>query len=138
MPDARAVALAVRLCPPLAALGPIRKAGGSDVADREMWRANPSYEVIPLRALGQVDALRRRVRRELGAVRTPLLVIHALHDHVAPPASADEIVRRVASPLVRQVALPRSFHIVAMDLERARVADEVIHFLAPLLDAPVA
>jgi carboxylesterase len=125
----RALVAGLRRAPMLAALlRPIRKRGGSDIADREMKARNPSYPVIPLRALVELDRIREIARAELPEVRTPLLAIHAIHDHVAPFRSMAEIAARAAG-VVRAVALARSYHVIAIDVERDVVAGEVGTFL---------
>jgi carboxylesterase len=131
MPAARGLVAALRSSPRLAAtLRPLRKRGGSDIADRAAKARNPSYPVIPLRALVELDRFRAIVRAELPAVRAPLLALHARHDHVAPYASMAEIASRVGSSVVQTVTLPRSYHLISIDLERERVAAVVGRFLA--------
>jgi len=129
-PPARAVVAMMRRAPRLAArLRPMRKRGGSDIADAAMRARNPSYPAIPLRALMELDRARAIVRAELPAVRAPLLILHALQDHVAPYGSMAEIAARVGSPVVETVTLRRSYHVIAVDLERELVAEEVASFL---------
>jgi carboxylesterase len=126
----RALVAALRRVPPLgAALRPIRKRGGSDVADLAMRIRNPSYPVIPLRALVELDRAREAIRAELPRVRVPLLLVHAIQDHVAPYSSMAEIAARVGSSEIHTLTLPRSYHVVAIDLERERVAAAVGGFL---------
>ena len=126
----RALISALRRAPPLTALiPPIRKRGGSDVADLGMRARNPSYPVIPLRALVELDRARATVRAELPAIDVPLLIVHAIQDHVAPFRSMAEMAARVSSRQVRKVILPRSYHVIGIDLERERVAAEVGAFL---------
>lgn len=134
--EVRLLIAALRRVPALAALGPLPKTKGSDVADRVMWTANPSYKVVPLRALVELDDLRLLVRSELRQVTAPLYVVHALHDHVAPYDSAAFLAAAVGSPVVDRLTLPRSFHIVAMDVERDQVAAAVGDFLDRHLGAP--
>ncbi len=135
-PGPRALIATMQRAPMLASLlRPIRKRGGSDVADAAMKAENPSYPVIPLRALLEFDRARVAIRAELSAVRAPLLVLHAIHDHVAPYASMTEIAARVASSDIRTVTLPRSYHLIAIDVERDRVAAEVGDFLEARLGA---
>lgn len=135
----RALIGALRRFPPLgAALRPIRKRGGSDVADLAMRIRNPSYPVIPLCALVELDRARRIIRAELPRVRTPLLLVHALQDHVAPYGAMAEIAARVGSSEVHTLTLPRSYHIVAIDLERERVAAAVGGFLEAHLGGATA
>jgi carboxylesterase len=129
-PSARALIAAARRAPALTTvLRHIVKRDGSDVADRVMKARNPSYPVIPVRALIEFDRAMQTVRAGLEAVRAPLLLVHALHDHVAPYGSMAEIARRVGSATVETVTLPRSYHLVAMDVERERVATVVGGFL---------
>lgn len=104
------------------------KLGGSDVSDPAAKAANPAYPVIPTRALGQFMTFMRAVDALLPAVRAPLLIVHATHDHTAPVDSAARLARRVASLDQRTVILPRSFHLVTLDVERGVVADEVATF----------
>jgi carboxylesterase len=107
----------------------IPKAGGSDIRDPAAKRAFPSMRVFPLAALESLVDFMPRVRAGLSQIRVPTLVIHADHDHVAPPACAPEIMRRIASPDRRLVRLPRSYHIVTVDVERELVAREVGDFI---------
>ncbi len=104
------------------------KLGGSDVRDRAARRANPAYPTIPTVALASLCDFMRVVDDELPAVRAPLLVVHARHDHTAPVASAARIVDRVASSRIRSRILPDSYHLVTIDVERDIVAAEVSAF----------
>jgi esterase/lipase len=56
-----------------------------------------------------------------------VLVVHGEHDHTAPVACATRIAGRTRA--VRLRILPRSYHLIAADVERDIVAAEVIDFL---------
>ena len=99
---------------------------GSDVRDRAVSRANPGYSAIPTRALAELTTFMGVVDEALPAIAQPVLVIHAAHDHTAPVACASRIAARTGA---RLQILPRSFHLIAADVERDRVADSVIEFL---------
>jgi carboxylesterase len=101
------------------------KLGGSDVRDPDAKAANPAYPAIPVRPLGELLAFMRVVDDALPQVTAPLLLIHAEQDHTAPVDSVARISRRVGSLDQRVVRLPDSFHLVTIDVERDRVADEV-------------
>jgi carboxylesterase len=103
------------------------KLGGSDVRDRRARAENPSYRAIPTRALGELLAFMRVVDAELSCVHAPVLVLHAEHDHTAPVACAARIAERTRAEAVH--ILPRSFHLIAIDVERELVAAEVIRFV---------
>jgi carboxylesterase len=129
-PAARALIAACRAAPPLCGLvGPWPKRDGSDLADRAMKAKNPSYPVIPLGPLVELDRARATVRAELEHITAPLFLAHALHDHTAPYGSMAEIARRVSSAEVETLTLPRSFHVIALDLEREQLADALGRFL---------
>ena len=99
----------------------------ADVRDRHVRATMLGYRQFPLRAAGQVSAFMRIVDGELAQIRQPVLVLHAEHDHVAPVACASHIAERVRA--VRTRILPRSYHLIAVDVERDIVAAEVIDFL---------
>lgn len=132
-------AAAIRATRPGSVLGrlvrKLPKLGGSDIRDPVMRARNPAYEVIPVRALHQVVELMSVVRRELEKVRAPTLVIHARQDHTVPYACSEELVRRVSAPVRAHRALERSYHVVAIDVERDIVATEVAEFFAARLSA---
>lgn len=112
---------------PLARVRRLPKLGGSDVRDRRAKAENPCYDAIPTRALGELLAFMEVVDAELPAVTQPVLVVHATHDHTAPVACARRIAEGTRA--VRTRILPRSYHLIAIDVERDIVAAEVIRFL---------
>lgn len=103
------------------------KLGGSDVRDPRARAENPAYRAIPTRALGELLAFMRVVDAALPQIAAPVLVLHAEHDHTAPVACARRIAERARARRVR--ILPRSYHLIAIDVERDVVADEVQSFL---------
>lgn len=129
LPRAARLALRALALPPLARrVRALPKRGGSDVRDPAMRARNPSYPVIPVRALGELDRFVQVVRRELPFVRAPTLVVHSRRDHTVPPACADEIERAIGARVVRRRTLCDSFHVITIDVERDLVADEVGRF----------
>ena len=102
--------------------------GPSDIRDAAVRAAFPSARHFPLHALRSLLEFLPRARAAVPRVRTPTLIIHADHDHVAPPACAVELHARVGAGDKKLVRLARSFHIVTVDVERELVADEVERF----------
>ncbi len=103
---------------------------GPDIRDPGEKRRFPTLGGIPLRALRSLIDFMPRVRGSLPQIHAPALIMHADKDHVAPPASALELERRLGSRDTRLVRLPRSFHIITVDVEREQVAQEVGDFLS--------
>jgi carboxylesterase len=109
--------------------GAVPKLGGSDIRDRVVKAAFPSLNQFPLAALRSLIDFMPRVRARVPEVTVPTLVMHAERDHVAPFACAPELYARLGAADKHFVALPRSFHIVTVDVERDRVAREVGDFI---------
>lgn len=105
----------------------IPKLAGSDLRDRRARAENPCYDAIPTRALGELVRFMHVVQDELPAIHAPVLVLHGRRDHTAPVACAPRIA--AAAHAVRTRILPRSFHLIAADVERDVVAAEVIDHL---------
>lgn len=103
------------------------KLGGSDVRDRRVRAENPCYDAIPTRALGHLLAFMRIVDDALPLVAPPVLVLHGAQDHTAPVACAARIAARTRAQRLR--ILPRSYHLIASDVERDIVAAEVTRFV---------
>jgi len=105
----------------------IPKFGGSDVLDPISKAENPCYPAIPIKALAQLVAFMTVVDASLSKVTQPTLVLHARQDHTAPVACAARIAEATRAKRMR--ILPRSYHLIAVDVERDIVAAEVIDFV---------
>jgi carboxylesterase len=128
----------LRLRSPLAWLIPVlkhlmpfpRKRFGSDIRDEAARRRHPSYDVMPLAAVHEMQRLQRRVRRGLRRVRAPLLVAHGAHDRTADPADSKRILEGVGSAERKHLILEASAHIVPVDHDAPLLARETVRFLA--------
>jgi len=105
----------------------IPKFSGSDVRDRKVRAENPCYDAIPLKALGELVRYMQVVDLSLEMITQPVLVLHATQDHTAPVACAYRIAEKARAERLR--ILPNSYHLIAADVERDIVADEVISFV---------
>jgi carboxylesterase len=129
---ARLAALLARHTPLARAVVP--KLGGSDVCDPGMRRANPTMPAVPLSAVGELDLLARHVDRLLPGIAAPALVIAGGRDHTVTLSGARRTARRLGSAGARIVVLRRSYHLVGIDVERDRCADEVLAFFRDIQD----
>ena len=115
---------------PGASLWPaIPKRAGSDVRDPEMRRKNPCMDVMPLPAVGELARLQEEVDRLLPAVRAPAIVVAGAQDHTVALSGAERLSARIGSGPARLVVLQDSWHLVGIDVERDRCAEEVRRFL---------
>jgi carboxylesterase len=123
-----------RLGAALGRLAPLRrvvvpKAAGSDVRDPEMRKRNPGLSGAPLGAVAELAALAEHVDRQLPGIAAPALVIAGGHDHTVSLSGAKRLARRIGSGPAEVRVLERSWHLVGIDVERDRCADETLRFL---------
>jgi carboxylesterase len=108
----------------------IPKSAGSDVRDPEMRRLNPTMSGVPLGAIAELVRMQRHVAALLPDIETPALVIQGGQDHTVTMAGALRLARALGSGPARVVVLPESYHLVGIDVERQRCADEADRFIA--------
>jgi carboxylesterase len=111
-------------------LATIRKGGGSDVTDAQVRDENPSLGEMPLAGLCELVTLADEVRRELSTIALPTLVVHGERDHTVPQSVSFELAGSLAGATVEKLWLPRSGHLVAVDVERTELCAAVVRFLA--------
>ena len=102
----------------------------ADLHDAAALAGHADYELFPLRAVAQLHALTRRVRREAAAIDAPLLVIMARHDRVVQLRSADFILKRAPSAVKEQVIVERGGHIITEDHDKAAAFEAIAMFLS--------
>ncbi len=84
--------------------------------------------VVRGQSISELHRLIRRVKRELHAVTTPALILHASEDDMTSVRSnADVLERDLAGP-VRKVLLDDCYHMITVDRQRREVADHTIDF----------
>ncbi len=127
-----AAAKAWRRLPAFLRRGPlatIRKRDGSDVVDPVARRENPSLPEMPIGSVAEIVDLAEIVRRDLPFIKQPALVAHGERDHTVDPKVSYELAGSLAGAVVEQLRLPRSAHLIGVDVERAELANAVVHFL---------
>jgi carboxylesterase len=106
-----------------------RKDQPGNIRDPDARERHPSLQWCGVAALDELRCLLRETRRKLPKVKAPALVLHGRHDTTALVQSADILYRRLGSAHKEKVILPQSYHVVTVDVERKRVANEVVRFL---------
>lgn len=107
-----------------------RKRKGSDIAADAARARHPSYEIMPLESVRQLQRLQRLVRARLGRVTAPILVAHGARDETADPADAREIAESVSSAERELLVLAESGHVVPVDHDGPRLSRAAAEFLA--------
>ena len=70
----------------------------------------------------------KHVKKGLGSIETPVLIIQAKHDPAVAVESADIIYSGVSSRKKEKMILEKSYHNIAVDVEKERVAKAVLGF----------
>jgi carboxylesterase len=110
----------------------IRQQNGSDIHDAAARRIHPASRLLPLRAALNLTELSDQVRVNLPELVQPTLVIHSRRDHTCPfKKNTDLLMKHLGSADKRLVALDESFHVITVDSERERVAQETLDFILP-------
>lgn len=108
----------------------IPKFGGTDIHDREMRARNPCQDAISLAGLSELVDFQRAVDRMLPGIAAPALCVAGGQDHTVALSGVRRLARRIGSGPARVLVLPDSYHLVGLDVERGRCANEVAAFFA--------
>jgi len=107
----------------------LHNAAGSDIHDAAARRIHPGTRLLPLKTALSLIELSDHVRGRLSELTQPALVIHGRNDHTCPFAkNVDFVMSRLGRANKRSVVLEESFHVVTVDSERERVAQETNEF----------
>jgi carboxylesterase len=110
----------------------IHKQGGSDIHDAAARQVHPGNRLMPLRAALDLIELSDQVRVKLPELVQPTLVIHSRRDHTCPfNKNTQFLMNHLGCADRRLVVLDESFHVITVDSERERVAQETLDFILP-------
>jgi len=107
-----------------------------ELETRRISRAGCAAIGVP--HLREYDRLRRTVRRALHRVECPVLALHAREDEVASLANLDLLARGLVRAPLRTVVLDNSYHMISIDNDRRRVAQETVAFAAGMAALPAS
>lgn len=85
---------------------------------------------LPLANLYQHHLFTKIVKDELALVKTPILIIHAKEDDMTSPKNSQYVYDNIGSTPKFLVLLEDSYHMITIDKEKDKVAEEVIKFLS--------
>jgi carboxylesterase len=111
------------------------KWGGFDVVDVQMRLQNPGLPALPLDGVASLIELGAVVRGDLAHIKTPTLVAHGERDRTVPIEDSLELVGSLASDVVERLFLPRSGHLVGIDVDRSTLIEAATRFLGAHMTA---
>jgi esterase/lipase len=104
----------------------------SDIADPTAREAHLSYGKVPLTTVSELALLQAETRQMLRRVAQPTLAIQGRHDHTVPLRTL-ALLQQELPNLWATAILPSSYHVITVDVEKDRVAEEVLRFLGQAL-----
>ncbi|MGD0919998.1 MAG: alpha/beta fold hydrolase [Thermodesulfobacteriota bacterium] len=87
-----------------------------------------AYTKTPARSMHELFKLIREVKRELPAITTPALILHSREDDLTSTKNPNYVQNKIGSKIVRKVILDDSYHMMTIDNQKDRVAEETIVF----------
>jgi carboxylesterase len=84
---------------------------------------------FPMVCLYQHHLLTRIVKKELAKVKTPIIILHAREDDMTSLRNAQFLYDNIGSKDKSLVVLEDSYHMITIDKEKDKVAEEVVRFL---------
>lgn len=106
---------------------------------RETRDTDLRTSTLPMTALREARRLADSVKRSLGQVIAPTLVMHAREDDVASLRNAEYVVLHAASADIALRIFEDSYHLISLDNDKEAVAESAVEFLrrqsAPTLRA---
>jgi carboxylesterase len=107
------------------------KRGGSDIHDAAARQIHPGSRLIPLRAALNLLELSDYVRPKLPELIQPCLLIHSRRDHTCPfKKNVEFVMAHLGGAEKRAVALDESYHVITVDSDKDRVAQETVDFVS--------
>lgn len=103
--------------------------GGFDARDDDMRSRNRGLTAVPVGAVAQLQALSRHVDRLLPRVAAPALVLAGAHDRTVTLRGVRRLAGRMGSRPGPVLVLRDSAHLLGIDVERDRCAEEVLRFV---------
>lgn len=88
-----------------------------------------SYDRTPIKSVGELNRLLKRLKQHLPRVEVPALVVQSRNDETVQPRSANYIYEKISSNVKRLSWYEKSSHIITVDKERRKLFAEVDNFI---------
>ena len=92
-----------------------------------------AYTKTPAASMHELFKLIREVKKELPAITTPALILHSREDDLTSTKNPNYVEEKIGSKIVRKIILDDSYHMMTIDNQKDRVAEETINFFVEQL-----
>lgn len=103
-----------------------RNAKASEFSKKVFLFGSPFF---PMANLYQHHLFVKVIKNELSAVKAPILILHAREDDMTSLKNAEYIHQHIGSLFKSLVILEDSYHMITIDKEKDKVADEAVKFI---------
>ena len=103
-----------------------KNAKASEFDDKVLLFGSPFF---PLVCLYQHHLFTKIVKKELPLIKAPILILHARQDDMTSLKNAQHLFKHIGSIDKTLIILEDSYHIITIDKEKDKVAEEIEKFL---------
>jgi carboxylesterase len=96
-----------------------------------------AYTKTPATSMHELFKLIREVKRELPAITTPALILHSCEDDLTSIKNPEYVEEKIGSTIVQKIILDDSYHMMTIDNQKDRVAEETIKFFMEQISSVV-
>jgi carboxylesterase len=96
-----------------------------------------AYTKTPATSIRELFKLIRQVKKELPAITTPALILHSSEDDQASIKNPEYVEEKIGSTIVQKIILDDSYHMMTIDNQKDRVAEETIKFFMVQISSDV-
>ncbi|WP_034262583.1 alpha/beta hydrolase [Bacillus sp. J33] len=105
---------------------------GSDIKNPDVKEL--AYEKTPVRSLGEITELMKKVKADLGKITCPALIFVSKEDHVVPPSNSSDIYNSIKSGAKELVTMENSYHVATLDHDQELIIERTLQFLQRALE----
>jgi len=87
-----------------------------------------AYTKTPAASIHELFKLINQVKKELPDITTPALILHSREDDLTSMKNPDYVEQKIGSEIVRKIILDDSYHMMTIDNQKDRVAEETVKF----------
>ncbi len=98
----------------------------NDASGKTVMFGSPFF---PLACLYQHSLFVKIIKKELSCIKSPVIILHARQDDMTSLRNAQYIFEHIGSEDKGLVVLEDSYHMIIIDKEKEKVAQEVVKFL---------
>lgn len=110
-----------------------QKKMGLDLKDESVAEKIWHIKDMPVGCIHSLMKLQKIVRKDLEKISIPTLVVHAKDDTTAPYRNLSFISESISAPIVETLSLEESYHLITVDHEKDKVAQNVQSFFQRFL-----